>query len=74
MNQQRAVSLRVIEQSQTLQQQVLKFAEQAQSIRAAVEASYRGQALIESLTNRLEQLEKLLHEPAPPPAAVPGRP
>ena len=72
LNQQRAVSLRVIEQSQVLQQQVQKFTGQAQAVREALEESLRLRVQVEDLTNRLEQLR--LRETAAPRTNAPGQP
>ena len=74
LNQQRGVSLRVIEQSQALQEQAQKFAGQAQAVRNALEESLRLRTQVESLTNRLEQLEQRLRPNPAPIASGTGRP
>ena len=73
LNQQRAASRSIVEQSRQLQEQVRQLSTQAQALRDSVEETARLRNQVQILTNRLEQLEKRLRDakPAAPPAAPP---
>ena len=62
LNQQRAVSQRIIEQSKSLQQQVETFTGQTRALRESLDEAMRLRGEINALTNRLDQLEQRLRQ------------
>lgn len=74
LNQQRATSQAIIEQSQQLQQKVRAFNDSAQSLRDSADETARIRTQWQTLTSRLDRLERRVSEaemhapPAPPPS------